>query len=105
MGVIEVEKPVGVVVAFGGQTAIYADRISGQARHHASWVPLPTALTWPRTADRFDALLEDLNIRRPKGMSVTNLEEAPGCFREAGLPRAAASLLRHRWPEHDHCPR
>ena len=35
---------------------------------------------------RFDALLEDLGIRRPKGMSVTTLEEALNASEALGFP-------------------
>ncbi len=35
---------------------------------------------------RFDALLEDLGIRRPKGMSVTTLEEALDASEALGFP-------------------
>lgn len=34
MQVIQVEKPIGVVVAFGGQTAIKPDQISGRKRYY-----------------------------------------------------------------------
>ena len=35
---------------------------------------------------RFDALLEHLNIRRPKGMSITTLEEALDASEALGFP-------------------
>ena len=85
MGVIEVEKPVGVVVAFGGQTAIslteYLDK-------HGITILGTSAdgIDMAEDRGRFDALLEDLNIRRPKGMSVTNLEEALVASEKLGFP-------------------
>ncbi|MBO5555772.1 MAG: carbamoyl-phosphate synthase large subunit, partial [Oscillospiraceae bacterium] len=85
MGVIAVEKPVGVVVAFGGQTAIalteFLDKQGIQI--------LGTSADGIDTAEdrgRFDALLETLNIRRPKGMSVTTLEEALDASESLGFP-------------------
>ena len=85
MGVIAVEKPVGVVAAFGGQTAIalteFLDKQGIQI--------LGTSADGIDTAEdrgRFDALLETLNIRRPKGMSVTTLEEALDASESLGFP-------------------
>ena len=95
MGVIEVEKPVGVVVAFGGQTAIslteYLDK-------HGITILGTSAdgIDMAEDRGRFDALLEDLNIRRPKGMSVTNLEEALVASEKLGFPvllRPSLSLI------------
>ncbi len=85
MGVIAVEKPVGVVVAFGGQTAIslteYLDK---------QGIPiLGTSADGIDTAEdrgRFDALLETLNISRPKGRSITSLPEALEASDELGYP-------------------
>ena len=105
MGVIEVEKPVGVVVAFGGQTAINLTEYPGQARHHH-----PGHLRrrhrhgrGPRAASTL--CWKTCTSSRPKGMSVHNLEEALVAAEKLGYPRAAAPLLRHRRPEHGHCPR
>ena len=73
MNVIEVEKPVGVVVAFGGQTAIkltqYLDshgiRILGTSAE---------SIDIAEDRERFDALLEQFGIRRPRGMGVRTIE-------------------------------
>ncbi|MCI8828669.1 MAG: carbamoyl-phosphate synthase large subunit [Ruminiclostridium sp.] len=85
MGVIEVEKPVGVVVAFGGQTAISLTEYLDQ-----QGIPiLGTSADGIDTAEdrgRFDALLETLNISRPKGRSVTSLPEALEASEELGYP-------------------
>ena len=85
MGVIDVEKPVGVVVAFGGQTAISLTEYLDQ-----QGIPIlgtsADGIDMAEDRGRFDALLEDLNIRRPKGMSVTNLEEALHAAEALGFP-------------------
>ncbi|MGI5978923.1 MAG: carbamoyl-phosphate synthase large subunit, partial [Oscillospiraceae bacterium] len=66
MHVIEVERPFGVVVAFGGQTAI-------NLTHSLSDAGIRILGTSAESIDlaedrsRFDALLETFNIRRPKG--------------------------------------
>ncbi len=75
MRVIGVEKPQGVVVAFGGQTAI---RLV-QALDRRGIPILGTSADGIDLAEdrsRFDALLEKFDIRRPRGESVLTLEEA-----------------------------
>ncbi len=85
MGILEVEKPVGVVVAFGGQTAIsltaFLDK-NGITILGTSADGIDAA----EDRGRFDALLETLNIRRPKGMSVYSLEEALSASEQLGYP-------------------
>ena len=73
--VIDIEKPQGVVVAFGGQTAI---RLV-QALDRRGIPILGTSADGIDLAEdrsRFDALLERFSIRRPRGESVLTLEEA-----------------------------
>ncbi len=75
MDIIAVEKPVGVVVAFGGQTAIKLTQMLDQAG-----IPIlgtsAEGIDLAEDRSRFDALLEEFGIRRPKGRSVTTLEGA-----------------------------
>ena len=85
MNVIEVEKPVGVVVAFGGQTAIkltqFLDRqgikILGTSAE---------SIDIAEDRERFDRLLEQFGIRRPRGMGVRTMEEAVSAADELGYP-------------------
>ena len=85
MGVIEVEKPVGVVVAFVGQTAISLTEFLDK-----QGIPIlgtsADGIDMAEDRGRFDALLEHLNIRRPKGMSITTLEEALDASEALGFP-------------------
>ncbi len=75
MNIIEVEKPEGVVVAFGGQTAInlamFLDskgiKILGTSAE---------SIDMAENRERFDELLEKFNIKRPKGLTVMTLDEA-----------------------------
>ncbi|MBQ2866599.1 MAG: carbamoyl-phosphate synthase large subunit [Clostridia bacterium] len=75
MDVIAVEQPEGVVVAFGGQTAIkltqFLDRqgitILGTSAE---------GIDLAEDRERFDGLLEKVGIRRPKGVGVKTLEQA-----------------------------
>ena len=85
MGVINVEKPIGVVVAFGGQTAIkltqFLDsqgiRILGTSAE---------SIDIAEDRARFDKLLERFSIRRPRGMGVNSLEEAVAAAEDLGYP-------------------
>ena len=83
--VIATEKPYGVVVAFGGQTAI-------KLTHHLSETGVRILGTSADMIDaaedreRFDALLEKLDIIRPSGHTVLNTEEALKVGRELGFP-------------------
>ena len=75
MNIIKVEKPIGVVVAFGGQTAIkltqFLDSNGVQILGTSA-----EGIDIAEDRSRFDALLEKFGIRRPKGMGVNTLEEA-----------------------------
>ena len=75
MNIIEVEKPIGVVVAFGGQTAIklteFLDKNGIQILGTSQ-----DSIDLAEDRERFDALLEQFNIRRPKGKGVHSLQEA-----------------------------
>ena len=85
MRIIRVEKPVGVVVAFGGQTAIRLTK----ALDRAGITILGTSaegIDIAEDRERFDALLERFSIRRPKGMAVRTLEEALAASEELGYP-------------------
>ena len=85
MNVIAVEKPIGVVVAFGGQTAIkltqFLDsqgiRILGTSAE---------SIDIAEDRERFDSLLEQFGIRRPRGMGVRTMDEAVAAAEELGYP-------------------
>ncbi len=85
MGIVAVEKPVGVVVAFGGQTAIKLTQFLD-----AQGIPiLGTSAESIDTAEdrgRFDALLERFGISRPKGAGVNSLQEALDAAEKLGYP-------------------
>ena len=83
--IVQLEKPVGVVVAFGGQTAIklteFLDKKGVQI--------LGTSADSIDTAEdraRFDALLERFGIRRPRGHGVLTLDEAVAAAEDLGYP-------------------
>lgn len=85
MSIIRTEQPLGVVVAFGGQTAIKLTKFL----HNQSIRILGTSadsIDMAEDRERFDALLERLNIKRPKGESVLTLEEALQAAEHIGYP-------------------
>ena len=85
MGVINTEKPIGVVVAFGGGTAIklakFLDnqgiRILGTSAD---------AIDLAEDRERFEELCEKLHINRPKGLTVMNEAEALAATKSLGYP-------------------
>ena len=85
MNIIKVEKPIGVVVAFGGQTAIKLTSFLDKAG-----IPIlgtsADGIDLAEDRSRFDALLETFGIRRPKGMGVNTLEEAVNAAETLGYP-------------------
>ncbi|MGN0547742.1 MAG: carbamoyl-phosphate synthase large subunit [Acutalibacteraceae bacterium] len=85
MNIIKVEKPMGVVVAFGGQTAIKLTKFLDENGIRI----LGTSADGIDTAEdreRFDALLEKFAIRRPKGMGVMTKQEALDAAETLGYP-------------------
>lgn len=75
MNIIKAENPIGVVVAFGGQTAIKLTKFldnNGITILGTSAESIDVA----EDRERFDALLEEFGIFRPKGESVMTLEQA-----------------------------
>lgn len=85
MSIIEVEKPVGVVVAFGGQTAIKLTQFLDKKGVRI----LGTSAESIDTAEdraRFDKLLEEFGISRPSGMGVNTVDEALAAARKLGYP-------------------
>ncbi len=85
MDIIRVENPVGVVVAFGGQTAI---KLTGFLDKQGIRILGTSAdgIDLAEDRERFDALLESYGIKRPKGMGVKNLEEALTAAETLGYP-------------------
>ncbi|MCL2237220.1 MAG: carbamoyl-phosphate synthase large subunit, partial [Treponema sp.] len=69
MNIINIEKPIGVIVAFGGGTAIKLTK-----KLHDRGVNIigtsAESIDICEDRERFDALLENLDVKRPKGFSV-----------------------------------
>ena len=85
MNVIKIEKPVGVVVAFGGQTAIKLTKFLDESGIKILGTSAE-GIDIAEDRERFDALLESFNIRRPKGQTVMNVDEALKAAEELEYP-------------------
>lgn len=85
MNIIKVENPIGVVVAFGGQTAI---KLTQFLSENGITILGTSAESIDIAEDRsrFDALLETFNIRRPRGVGVTAKSEAVSAAEKLGYP-------------------
>ena len=85
MHIIEAEKPVGVVVAFGGQTAIKLTKFLDE-----KGIPIlgtsAESIDMAEDRERFDELLERFHIKRPQGRGVLGMEEALQAANELGYP-------------------
>ena len=85
LGIIATEKPVGVVAAFGGQTAIKLTH----ALENAGVRILGTSADMIDAAEdreRFDAAMEKYGIKRPQGTTVMTTEEALEAANTLGYP-------------------
>ena len=83
--ILEKEKPVGVLVQFGGQTAINL----AKAVIDAGFEILGTSLEGidgAENREHFESILESLHIDRPSGVAVTSLEKAKVAAKELGYP-------------------
>jgi carbamoyl-phosphate synthase large subunit len=85
MSIIDIEKPIGVIVAFGGGTAIKLTK-----KLHERGVKIigtsADSIDICEDRERFDILLERLQIKRPKGFGVLTETEALSAAEELGYP-------------------
>ena len=83
--VIDVEKPYGVVITFGGQTAI---KLCGYLARKGVRILGTSAdsVDMAEDRERFDELLEHFHIARPKGLTVMTKEEAIHAAETLGYP-------------------
>lgn len=85
MNIIEHEKPEGVIVQFGGQTAIkLVNRLSSLGVRIFGTQAADVDAAEDR--ERFDNILEKVGIPRPKGRTVYTLEEALAAANELIYP-------------------
>ena len=83
--ILALENPIGVVAAYGGQTAIKLARFV----HERGYKILGTSfdsIDLAEDRERFDALLERLGILRPEGCTALSMEEAIAGAEKLGYP-------------------
>ncbi len=83
--VLEQEKPVGVVVQFGGQTAIKLAKYVQQAGYNILGTSLDD-INAAEDREQFENLLEKLDVQRPKGTTVFTADEALAAANNLGYP-------------------
>jgi carbamoyl-phosphate synthase large subunit len=85
MNIVELEKPTGVVIQFGGQTPLRLALPLFRAG-----VPIlgtsPDAIDLAEDRKRFSALLTELGIPQPESGTATSLEEAKDVAARIGYP-------------------
>jgi len=85
MNVIEREKPIGVIVQFGGQTAINLAAPLAKAGVKILGTDLES-IDAAEDRKKFEALLTSLNISQPPGGTVTSVDQAVGTAAKFGYP-------------------
>ncbi|MBO1005216.1 carbamoyl-phosphate synthase large subunit [Pseudogracilibacillus auburnensis] len=85
MHVVQLEKPIGVIVQFGGQTAI--NLAAGLEKRGVSILGTSLAAI-DRAEDRhkFEQLLEQLDLKRPNGKAVSKKEDVLPAAEKIGYP-------------------
>ncbi len=83
--VIDIEKPYGVVITFGGQTAIKLCSYLDKKGIRILGTPADS-VDLAEDRERFDALLEQFGIARPKGLTVMNKQDAVKAAETLGYP-------------------
>ena len=85
MSIIDFENPNGVIASLGGQTAINLAeplRVRGVEIIGTDCDAIDKA----ENRDRFEKILEELNIPQPEGKAVTNIEDGVAAAAKIGYP-------------------
>ena len=85
MNVLAVEKPLGVVVAFGGGTAIRLAKFL-DSQGIKIFGTSADAIDLAEDRERFEELCEKLNVNRPRGLTVFTEVEALESAEKIGYP-------------------
>ena len=95
--ICRVEKPKGVIVQYGGQTPLKLARAL-----EAAGVPIigtsPDAIDRAEDRERFQQMVERLNLRQPPNATVRSEDEAVRAAAEDRLSAGGAPVLRAGWP-------
>jgi carbamoyl-phosphate synthase large subunit len=83
--IVQVERPLGLIVQYGGQTPLKLARAL-----EAAGVPIigtsPDSIDLAEDRERFQKLIERLNLRQPPNRTARSLEEALRAAQEIGYP-------------------
>ncbi len=85
MTIIEYEKPEGVIASLGGQTAINLAQPLTDNKVKIIGTGCE-AIERAENRDSFEKILLELNIPRPEGRAVTNIEDGIAAANEIGYP-------------------
>ncbi|MDR0647948.1 MAG: carbamoyl-phosphate synthase large subunit [Synergistaceae bacterium] len=83
--ILELERPVGVVVAYGGQTAIKLAGFLHKNGYEIIGTPFDS-IDLAEDRERFDSMLGELGILRPSGGTVRSSEDAIRVAGSLGYP-------------------
>jgi len=85
LNVVEKENPSGVILQFGGQTSIKLANFFKEKN-----IPIlgtdPEQIDVAEDREKFEEVLESLNIKRPKGKTVMNIEDGIKVADKIGYP-------------------
>lgn len=85
MAIVDFEKPEGIIASLGGQTAINLAEplMKGGVKIIGTDCE---AIDRAENRDRFERILEEINIPQPRGKAVTNIEEGVKVANSIGYP-------------------
>lgn len=85
LAIVDLEKPKGVIVQFGGQTPLKLARAL-----EAQGVPIigttPDAIDRAEDRERFQKMIQKLGLKQPENTTVRSTEEAVGAAAKIGYP-------------------
>ena len=96
--IIDLERPVGIIVQFGGQTPLklalpiqqYLDEnkpvCASGVGHVRIWGTSPDSIDAAEDRERFNVILKELNIEQPKGGIAKSESDALAIAKEVGYP-------------------
>ncbi|MBD2137919.1 carbamoyl-phosphate synthase large subunit [Anabaena sp. FACHB-1237] len=93
LNIIEAENPIGIIVQFGGQTPLklavplqIALSTSHSALHTQIWGTSPDSIDMAENRERFEKILQKLNIAQPPNGIARNYDDALIVARKIGYP-------------------
>lgn len=94
LNIIEAENPVGIIVQFGGQTPLklavplqeYLQGITSQSPITKIWGTSPDSIDMAENRERFEKILQELNIAQPPNGIARSYEDALIVAKRIGYP-------------------